>query len=57
MNQHFHIVDVYWVPTGTEDEKIQKMLDNVAYPLRSELIKLRIMGLVPEIRFKKGNVD
>ena len=46
---------VLWIPKGTEeDELVQKLLNEVAYPLRRELIKLQLMGLVPPINFSKG---
>lgn len=55
VGQYYDIVNVYWVPKGTEeDEVLQVLLNNVAYPLRGELINLRLMGLVPPINFVKG---
>lgn len=56
MTQQFHILDVFWIPNGTDDdETIQRILNSIAHPLRTELIRLRLMGLVPKIRFQKGN--
>jgi len=55
VGQHYNTVKVYWIPKGTdEDDVIQQLLNKIAYPLRGELINLRLMGLVPPITFAKG---
>ncbi len=50
-----HLLKVYWIPRGTdEDEIVQKLLDEVASPLRAELNNLKLIGIVPQIRFLKS---
>lgn len=48
-------VKVYWIPKGTEkDDEVQKLLDEAAAPLRREMTALRVVGMVPPIRFYKS---
>ncbi|XP_065200977.1 uncharacterized protein LOC135831985 [Planococcus citri] len=50
----FRAINVFWIPQGTDkDDEIQHLLNETANPLRSELINLRTMGLVPVIYFVK----
>lgn len=55
MAANFASVKVYWIPKGNEkDDEVEKLLNEVAAPLRQEMITLRVMGIVPPIRFLKS---
>lgn len=48
-------VKVYWIPKGNEkDDEVEKLLKEVAGPLRHEMTAMRMMGIVPAIRFHKS---
>lgn len=50
----FSGVMVYWYASGTEkDEEIEKLLDKSAGHLRHLLSQLRVIGVVPPIKFYK----
>lgn len=53
----YKLLKVYWLARGTtNDELVDKILQNNAGLLRHELSQLRLMGVVPIIEFVKGIV-
>lgn len=51
----FKGVNVFWIAKGTEnDEALEMLLKKNAGQLRHELSQLRVMGVVPQIHFVKG---
>lgn len=54
----FKCINVFWVAKGNDnDEVIEKLLEANASALRHELSQLKVIGVVPKIKFLKGSSD
>lgn len=51
----FNCINVYWIAKGDEnDTAIEKLLQTSSGLLRHELSQLKVIGVVPIIKFLKG---
>lgn len=49
----FKFINVYWIDNNTENTDIVELLQKCAFQLRHELSQLRVIGVVPPIKFVK----
>lgn len=51
----FNFINVYWIAQGDKmDEEIEKLLHANSGLLRHELSQLKVIGIVPMVKFLKG---